>query len=83
LALQANSLFLPPLKLVGFPRGTVMSDDDALPDHDYESIYGREALEARRRADHNAWVQSMKVQKPEEAALFRQLQELLVRSQNH
>lgn len=31
-----------------------MADGDELPDYDYESIYGAEALAARRRAEMDA-----------------------------
>jgi hypothetical protein len=57
-----------------------MSDDADLPDTDYESIYGPEALEARRRARYDVWWQQMQGQ---HAALERQMQALLERTKSH
>jgi hypothetical protein len=56
-----------------YPVVAVMCDDADLTDSAYESIYGHEALEARRRVALDAWKRRVQAQQAKEKELLRQL----------
>ena len=53
-----------------------MIDDENLPDEDYRSVYGPEALEARQRARMAAWIEEMRELNCHQQALIARLKRL-------
>ena len=60
-----------------------MADGDELPDADYESIYGADALEARRRARADAQIARLDALIARQEALNASVRQRLDATQDH